>query len=221
VGSGQEGDAGDPDLPPIIVSDALMAQARAGLPELPAARRKRYVARGLSPADARTLVAERGLCEAFEATLALRDAPKPIANWMLNDVSAALRARGLAPEQMAQLITPRALAALVGLVEDGVISGKSGKDVLAEIASGRGDDPAAIVDANGWRKQVDSGALQAAVSAVIAENPEQVDKIRQGKGKVLGFLVGQVMKKGGGAFDPKDVSVALTAALGIDKPTDG
>jgi aspartyl-tRNA(Asn)/glutamyl-tRNA(Gln) amidotransferase subunit B len=204
----------DPDLPPVMLSAEELARVRHELPELPWVKKRRYVEQlKLSTGDARVLTAERALSDFFEAALALRPSPKALANWLCNDVMAALKGQGKEPEQLRELLSPQALASLVALIEDNQISGKSGKDVLAEIAAGRGLDPVAIVDANGWRKQADTGALAAAVEAALDENPDQVDKIRSGKGKVLGFLVGAVMKKGAGTFDPKDVNAALVAAL--------
>ena len=205
----------DPDLPPVLVDDDTLARVRATLPELPAARKRRYIdTLKLSEGDARVLVEEHALAAFFDAAHAIKDSPKALANWIVNDVTAALKSKDLAPERIAELLSPAALASLVGLVEDNTISGKTAKDVLAAITAGEGTEPLAIVDEKGWRKKVDTGALAAAAEAVLDENPDQVDKIRQGKGKVLGFLVGQVMKRSGGAFDPKDVNQALVDALG-------
>lgn len=210
----------DPDLPPVLVDDVTLARVRSTMPELPEAKTRRYVEElKLSAGDARVLVEEPALARFFEAALAERASPKALANWIVNDVMAALKARSLAPEGITQVLSASALASLVALVEEGAISGKTAKDVLAALAAGEGTDPVALVDARGWRKATDAGALDAAAERALDDNPDQVDKIRAGKGKVLGFLVGQVMKASGGGFDPKDVSHALVGALkkrGVD-----
>ena len=114
---------------------------------------------------------------------------------------------------MATVLAPAALASLVKLVDERVISGKIAKDVFAEMVAGRCEDPSAIVDAKGWRVVTDVTALTRAVDEVIAENPAEWQKLLEGKGKVAGFFVGQIMKKTGGKADPKEVNRLLDEAV--------
>ena len=204
----------DPDLPPLVVTDEQIARVRAALPELPDAKRDRYVRDlGLSTEDAAVLTSERAIAELFEGALRVHDNAKALANWVKNEVLAALNARGQESGAGAQLISPGALGALVKLVDEGAISGKVAKDVFAELAAGRGDDPARIVDAKGWRLQRDDGAVARAVAEVIAANPGEWQKLLGGKDKLLGFFVGQVMKRCGGTADPKVVAQLVQQAL--------
>ena len=199
----------DPDLPPLVVTEEEIERVRASMPELPDARRARYEALGVPASDAR-IVAElpalAGGSPYFDAAVSLHANPRAIANWLVNEVL-----RVADDGDAAGVIAPAALAGLVKLVDDGVISGKIAKDVFGEIAAGRGADPAAIVVAKGWRVVTDAGAIDQALEEVIAEHPAEWAKLRDGKAKVAGFFVGQVMKKTGGKADPKEVNRALEA----------
>jgi Asp-tRNA(Asn)/Glu-tRNA(Gln) amidotransferase B subunit len=119
---------------------------------------------------------------------------------------AQVNARGLDPSEVARVISPRALGALVQLIDDGVISGKTAKDVFAELAAGRGADPARIVDDKGWRVQRDDAALARLVDEVLVEHAADWQKLLGGKDKLMGFFVGAAMKKSGGNADPKAVA---------------
>ncbi|MCC7074225.1 MAG: Asp-tRNA(Asn)/Glu-tRNA(Gln) amidotransferase subunit GatB [Deltaproteobacteria bacterium] len=204
----------DPDLPPLVVTEEQIARVRAALPELPDAKRDRYVgALGLSVEDAAALTSERAVAELFEGALRVHANAKALANWVKNEVLAVLNARGLESATVAQVITPAALGALVKLIDEGAITGKVAKDVFAELAAGRGDDPVRIVDEKGWRLQNDDGALAAALAEVVAANPGEWQKLVDGKDKLLGFFVGQVMKRCGGTADPKAVGQLVQQAL--------
>ncbi len=208
----------DPDLPPLVVTDEQIARVRAALPELPDAKRDRFVrALGLSADDAAVLTSERAIAELFEGALRTHDNPKALANWVKNEVLAVVNARGLESAAVARVITPAALGALVALVDLGAISGKVAKDVFAEVAAGRGSDPARIVDERGWRLRRDDDAVAAAVVEVIAANPGEWQKLVGGKDKLLGFFVGQVMKRCGGTADPKTVGQLVQAALAKER----
>jgi aspartyl-tRNA(Asn)/glutamyl-tRNA(Gln) amidotransferase subunit B len=200
----------DPDLPPLVITDDEIARVQASMPELPWARRARYEEKlGLSAYDARILSSDGALASFFDDALARHDNPKALANWTMNEVLRVVNERGLEVDQVRGVLSAEALASLVKLVDDGTISGKIAKDVFAELVEGRGTDPARIVDDKGWRVVKDEGALVAAVDAVIAENPGEWKKLVEGKPKVMGFFVGQVMKKTGGKADPKEVNRLL------------
>ncbi|MBI1945044.1 MAG: Asp-tRNA(Asn)/Glu-tRNA(Gln) amidotransferase subunit GatB [Deltaproteobacteria bacterium] len=204
----------DPDLPPLVVTEAQIARVRAALPELPDAKRDRFVqALGLSAEDAAVLTSEREIAALFEGALAVHGNARALANWVKNEVLAVVNARGLEPSTVAQVVSAPALGALVQLLDEGAISGKTAKDVFAELASGRGTDPVRIVDGRGWRLQRDDAALARTVGDVIAANAADWQKLVGGKDKLLGFFVGAVMKKSGGTVDPKTVSRLLQEAL--------
>ncbi|WP_448507634.1 Asp-tRNA(Asn)/Glu-tRNA(Gln) amidotransferase subunit GatB [Immundisolibacter sp.] len=203
----------DPDLLPIEVSEAWVEQLRAQLPELPQARQARFVARyGLSDYDAGLLTAERELADYFEATLAGGAEPKLAANWINGELAAALNRDDL--PITAAPISPAALGGLLGRIADQTLSGKLAKDVFAAMWQGEGDADA-IIEARGLKQITDTGAIEAAVRQVLAANPEQVEQLRAGKDKVLGFLVGQVMKATGGKANPAQVNSLLRAKVGL------
>jgi aspartyl-tRNA(Asn)/glutamyl-tRNA(Gln) amidotransferase subunit B len=194
----------DPDLLPVIVSDEAIARVKAELPELPRARVARLIGLGLDEEQARQMVEEKALADYLEQAIAHHDAPKSIANWMLNE---------LKDDVLSGPVTPAALAKLVKLIDDKVLTGKLAKDVLAVMLAGEGDDPEAIVDAKGWRVERDEGKLSALIAQLIDDNPKQAEQYRGGKTKLLGFFVGQVMKATKGQADPAEVNRLLKAAL--------
>ena len=204
----------DPDLLPVVVHEDLIARLRGELPELPAARRARFVDEfGLGEYDAGLLTAERAQADYFEAVLAAGGDldPKLAANWVNGELAAALNRDALAIEHSP--VPAAALAALLRRIADGTLSGKLGKDVFAALWAGEGEVDT-IIEARGLRQITDTGALAAAVEDVIAAQPEQVEQYRAGKTKVIGFLVGQVMKQTGGKADPKQVNQLLRERLG-------
>jgi aspartyl-tRNA(Asn)/glutamyl-tRNA(Gln) amidotransferase subunit B len=181
----------EPDLPPLHLAPEWLAEIKARLPELPAARRNRYRETiGLSPYDATVLVADPDATALFEATLGARPDldPKQVANWILGEY---LRLRNAA--DAAVVVAPAELAAIVGAVGQGSISRAQGREVLAEHVTG-GGRAVDIIAAHGYRQMTDDDALGAAVDAVLAENPAAVADYRAGKVQAVGFLVGQVMK---------------------------
>lgn len=201
----------EPDLVPLVVDPAWVERVRASLPELPAPRRDRFVAvYGLSPHDAELLTATPATAAFYEATVARFPQPKTVANWLTGEVAAYLNETGQDLGQVA--LTPSRLAALLRLVDDGTISGRVAKDVLVEMI--RDDaDPAAIVEARGLRQISDEQALARVVDAVIAEHPGPAAEVRAGKARVIGFLVGQVMKATGGRANPEAVNRLLRSRL--------
>jgi aspartyl-tRNA(Asn)/glutamyl-tRNA(Gln) amidotransferase subunit B len=202
----------EPDLGPIEVSPEQLATWSAQLPELPAQKRQRYVTElGLSVYDARVLTSDRAIAEYFEATLAAGAPAKPAANWIMGDVSAYLNNNSSLTIDTLPL-TPTCLAELVGLIEDRTISNAAAKTILPELLS-KGGSATAIVEREGLGQISDTGALETAIEEVIATNPTELEQYRGGKTKLLGFFVGQVMKKTGGRADPKLVNQLLAKKL--------
>ncbi|MGE4553517.1 MAG: Asp-tRNA(Asn)/Glu-tRNA(Gln) amidotransferase GatCAB subunit B, partial [Desulfovibrionaceae bacterium] len=186
---------------------------RAGLPELPAARKARFaVDFGLSETDAEVLTAERAVADFFEgAARAFAGDPKKVANWVMGDVLRVMHETGLTPETAQG--TPEAFAALVALVEEGKISAKSGHDIFLEVWRD-GADPAELVKARGLAQQSDAGALEAVVDEIIAANPSEAERFRGGDGKLMNFFLGQVMRKTRGQANPAVVQQLVKQKLG-------
>jgi aspartyl-tRNA(Asn)/glutamyl-tRNA(Gln) amidotransferase subunit B len=201
----------DPDLPPLVFTQDWVESLKASLPELPDARRARYVALGLSPYDAHVLTIEKETASFFEAVLGDGRDAKTFANWLTGDFFGHLNKRGLGIEETP--VGPAALAELLDLIANKTINGKIAKDVL-EIMFDEGKGAAEIVDARGLRQVVDSGAIEAAVDAVLANSPGQVAQYRGGKVGLFGFFVGQTMKAMGGKGNPALVNEVLKAKLG-------
>jgi aspartyl-tRNA(Asn)/glutamyl-tRNA(Gln) amidotransferase subunit B len=187
----------EPDIPSLEPDAAWIDELRSSLPELPRARRERYEREhGLRTDTARVLVADRAATDLFERTVAL-GAPAPIAaNWITQDL-AGLQNRGGDGR-----ITPEHLVDLIGMLTREAISGAGAKQAL-EDAFESGDPIATIVERRGLRQVSDAGALGAIADEVIAENPDAVAQFRGGKEAIVGFLVGQVMRRSGGSANPK------------------
>lgn len=202
----------DPDLPPMVLEDAFLAEVRDSLPELPHDRRHRFVSRfGLTPADALQLTGERALADYFEAVAeATRAEPRVACNWVLGELSAALNQDGITVE--ASRVDSGALAGLLDRIADRTISGKIAKDVFVAMWNGEGDADT-IIEARGLRQITDSDAIETAVDAVLAACTDQVRQYREGNQKVIGFLVGQVMKNTRGKANPKQVNEVLRGKL--------
>jgi aspartyl-tRNA(Asn)/glutamyl-tRNA(Gln) amidotransferase subunit B len=199
----------EPDLPDLVLDPAMIERAQAELPELPAARRRRYVDDwGLSDYDARVLTDEVSIAGFYEEAVARHANPKSIANWVCNEVLRELKGRDIDDLPLA----PEALAELVALIDEGTISGKIAKEVFAELIE-KGGSPRQIVEAKGLEQVTDSSSLEPIVEQVLAENPDSVDAYRAGKTKVVGFLVGQVMKATRGKANPKLVNELLHKKL--------
>jgi aspartyl-tRNA(Asn)/glutamyl-tRNA(Gln) amidotransferase subunit B len=201
----------DPDLLPLEIEQAWVDGIAASLPELPDAKKARFVADfGLTEYDAGVLTAEDEAAAWFEAVAEGRDG-KQAANWVINELFGRLkkddREIGDSP------VSPAQLGAIIDLIAKGDISGKIAKD-LFDIVYTEGGDPAAIVEARGMRQVTDTGAIEAAVDDVIAANPDQVEKAKANP-KLAGWFVGQVMKVTGGKANPKVVNDLVMAKLGL------
>ena len=201
----------DPDLPPLVVSAERVARIREALPELPDARRERFVsAHGLPEYDAAQLTQSRDVAEYFEAVVAGGAAPKVAANWLMGEMARALKEAGL--EIAASPLPAADLAGLLAFVDQGRISGAMAKQVFEKMFT-TGRTAAAIVEADGLAQIDDDQTLASQVTAVLEANQDAVAQYRSGKANALGFLVGQVMKATGGKANPKRVNSLLKAAL--------
>ena len=201
----------DPDLLPLVLDPAWIKAIEATLPELPDAKRARMQSQyGLSAYDAGVLAGDPVRADFFEAAAAGRD-PKLTANWVLNDLSGKLSAAGL--EFDASPIPAADVSALVGLIQDGTVSSKTAREVFEHMWAGEGG-PAAIVEAHGLRQVTDTGAIEAAVDRIVADNPDKAEAARL-KPQAIGWFVGQVMKATGGKANPAAVNDILRARLGL------
>jgi aspartyl-tRNA(Asn)/glutamyl-tRNA(Gln) amidotransferase subunit B len=201
----------EPDLPPVEPDAEWIEKLRADLPELPAARRRRFAEDfGLDPAMARIVAGSAEWAGFFEEAVRLGAEPRPAANWMTGDLSALLREADVSLADAK--VTPQHLADLSRLVSEGTISTAGAKQVLAE-AFTSGTAAAEIVEAKGLAQISDESALLAVVDEVIAENPGPVEQFRGGKEGVIGFLVGQVMQKTKGAANPQGAQRLLRERL--------
>ena len=209
----------DPDLPPLVVEAAALAAVRAALPELPADRLGRFVdGYGLAFDDADLLTSEVGYGDYLDAAVAAT-APRharTIAAWMINELLRVLDGRAPADGPVAAA----ALGELAVAIDDGVISGKQGKDVFATMVA-TGDGARAIIERAGLRQITDAAAVRALAAPILAANPRQVAQYRAGKDNLLGFFVGQLMKASGGKVNPQLASDTLKAMLAEAPTGDG
>jgi aspartyl-tRNA(Asn)/glutamyl-tRNA(Gln) amidotransferase subunit B len=200
----------DPDLSPLVLDPEWVARMRAELPELPDAKKARFVsAYGLSPDGAGVLVAEKEAAQFFEQVAAGRD-PKAAANWVMGDLFCALNRLGIGID--ASPVSTEQLGALLDLIADGTISGRLAKDVFAEMVES-GTDPGAIVEAKGLRQVTDSSAIEAAIDAVLAAQADKVAEYRAGRDKLYGFFVGHIMRATQGKANPALVNELLRKKL--------
>jgi len=201
----------DPDLLPLVLDPAWVKRIEATLPELPDAKKARLQSQyGLSAYDAGVLITEQARADFYEAAAKGRDA-KLIANWVTNDLAARLTAGGI--DIAASPIAPAAIAELVQLIEEGVISSKIAKDVFERMWAGEGA-AGEIVDKAGLRQVSDTGALETVIDKLIAANPGQAAAVKD-KPQAIGWFVGQVMKETGGKANPATVNQLLRAKLGV------
>jgi len=201
----------EPDLPPLVVDDARIASVKQAMPELPEARRQRFIAQYAVPAyDAGVLTSSAGLADYFEKVAAASGNAKAASNWVMGELLRTMKDRGI---EIAQVpLRPDALAGLIALVDKGTISNAIAKDVFAKMYdTGRSADD--IVAAEGLAQNSDEGALLAIVRDVLAKNADAAAQYRAGQQKTFGFLVGQVMKGSGGRANPKLANELLRREL--------
>ncbi|QNT70001.1 Asp-tRNA(Asn)/Glu-tRNA(Gln) amidotransferase subunit GatB [Defluviicoccus vanus] len=203
----------DPDLLPLRLDPEWVDAIRRSLPELPDQRKQRFIETyGLNVYDASVLTAEKEASEYYERVAVGRDG-KQAANWVITNLFAVLHRQGKSITDSP--VSAAHLGKLLDLMHDGTISGRLAKKVF-EIMAETGDDPAHIVEARGLRQISDTGAIDAAVATVVAANPKQVEQFRGGNEKVLGWLVGQVMKATQGKANPQTVNEILRRALSVN-----
>jgi aspartyl-tRNA(Asn)/glutamyl-tRNA(Gln) amidotransferase subunit B len=202
----------DPDLLPLVIDEEWIERVGRSLPELPEARRSRFVRQhGLPAYDAGVLTADRDLADYFEACLKLFPPPKPVSNWVMGPLLGLLNAGGLGIDRSP--IAPGELAGLLRLIDAGAISGKTAKSVFDEMAAS-GKTARAIVQEKGLAQISDAGAIEKIVQEVLAANPKEAEACRSGKTKLMGFFVGEVMKATRGQANPKAVNELLRNMLG-------
>ena len=212
----------DPDLLPVVVTPAMLEQARATLPELPDAKRRRYTGElGLSDDDARGLATDPDRAAYFDAVAAACGRPKVAANWVMGDVAAAAHRQDTA---MVDIPVPAAqLGRLIERIDDGSISGKIAKSLFktlwSEAAAGKRADVDDLIKSQGLQQLSDSDAIASVVRDVLAANPKQVEQVRAGKNRVFGYLVGQVIQASGGKANPRRVNELLRQAIDIAPST--
>ena len=192
----------EPDLPPLEFDDAFVEMCEAEMPELPDSVRARYAELGLPPADVQVLVEDKELVAYFDAALVAGAPAKQAANWLTGDIMAWLKARKDATVSTMPL-SAVALAEFTAMIEDGVISGKIGKDILPDLLTGAdGKTPGEIVEERGLKQISDPAEIEAIVDKVLAANPGQLEQFRGGKEKLKGFFVGAVLRESGGRANP-------------------
>jgi aspartyl-tRNA(Asn)/glutamyl-tRNA(Gln) amidotransferase subunit B len=201
----------EPDLPPLVLDDEVVDGIRRELPELPAARMRRFQERlGIPGYDAGVLTASRALADYYEAVADLAGDPKAASNWVMTDVLAWLNERQITVEMFP--IPPSGLAELIGLVRDGTLSTTIARTVLTGMIE-TSRSAAAIVEADGLAQVRDEDRLAAWVDEVIAEHPDEARRLGAGEARLMGFLMGQIMRRSGGQADPRRISELLRARL--------
>jgi aspartyl-tRNA(Asn)/glutamyl-tRNA(Gln) amidotransferase subunit B len=206
----------EPDLPPLIVQAPYIEEIRKTLPELPREKKNRFIEKyGLSAQDAVTLTDDEKLSDYFEEILkTFKGEPKKASNWIQSEVMAVLNQLSIDITEFASKFIPASgISELLTLIDDGVISGKIGKDVFAEMVDSK-QSAKEIVEKKGLKQMSDSGELEAVVDKVINGNPDEVAKYKEGKTNLIGFFVGQVMKETRGQANPKLVNEILRKKLG-------
>ena len=199
-----------PDLLPLELESEWVNKIKETLPELPDQKKKRFVNEfGLSNYDASVLISERTRAKYFETVAEGRD-PKLAANWVINELLGALNKQDL--DLDASPVSAEQLGGLIDLIADNTISGKIAKDVFADMME-TSKDASTIVDEKGLKQVTDTGAIEAIIDEVIAENPDNVEAYRGGKDRLFGFFVGQTMKKSQGKANPAVVNEILKKKL--------
>ena len=202
----------DPDLLPLVIDDTWIQTIQKSLPELPGAKRKRFIEQyGLPAYDADLLTSDHELANYFERCASIFPQPKPVSNWIMGSLLGLLNAQGKSIE--ASPVSPEGLAALLQLVEDGVISGKMAKTVFEDMAE-TGKPAEKIIEKKGLIQLSDTKTLEDLVSKLVAEHPKEVEAYKNGKVKLMGFFVGQVMRETNGTANPKLVNEILKKRLG-------
>lgn len=199
----------EPDLIPMEISEEWIESIKATIPELPEARRARYTSEyGLPEYDATILTSSKAMADFFDACIKLEANPKTVSNWMMGDVLRVMKEKELETIPF----TPEKLVSLISLIEKATISNQAAKKVLAQMFE-EDSEPMAIVEKLGLAQVSDEGELMKMIEEVLAQNPQSVADFKAGKGKAMGFLMGQTMKVSKGKANPQVISKLLTEAL--------
>ena len=202
----------DPDLPPLVIAPEWVERVRGEMPELPAALAERLQAEhGLPAYDAAMMTASRATADYFLAATAACGAPKPVANWVMGEISKRLNADG--GDIADAPVGPALLGALIRRIQDGTISNNAARQVFDALWSGEATEVDAVIEAKGLKQMNDTGALEAILDEVLAANAKSVEDYRAGKEKAFGALVGQAMKATKGKANPAQVNELLKKKL--------
>ena len=203
----------EPDLQALIVTQETIDSLRASLPELPSSKRAKYMSLGLSEYDALVLSDDVDFAGFYDGVLEAGAPFKLAANWVMGDVMAYCNEQQIGMDKIA--MTPKTLAEMISLIENGTISGKIGKEVLPDLLEGKaeGSGVKAFVESKGLVQISDVAVLQGIVDKVLAENAKQLEQYRAGKTKLQGYFVGQVMKESKGRANPGELNRILMEAL--------
>jgi aspartyl-tRNA(Asn)/glutamyl-tRNA(Gln) amidotransferase subunit B len=201
----------DPDLVPVLVTDEWIENVRSGLPELPEAKKARFIQEyGLPEQDAVVLTSSKDLAAYFEACVARFSQPKKVSNWIMAELLRELNRDDREIDQCP--VTPEALAGLLKMTDENIISGKIAKSVFEEMYA-TGKPPETIVEQKRLKQVTDEGEIGKVIESVLTAHPDQVEEYRAGKDKLLGFFVGQIMKQTQGKANPKIVNEVLREKL--------
>ncbi len=202
----------DPDLLPVIIDDDYIEAVRQTMPELPNEKRHRFMEElGLSAYDAAVLTGSKEMADYYEEALTETGEARLSANWVIVELAGALNREGLDIGQSP--VSAKRLGGIIKRIADNTISGKIAKQIFEQMWSSE-DDADTIIAAKGLRQITDAGAIEGMIDEILANSPEQVEQYRAGQKKVLGYLVGQVMKASQGRADPKQVNGILRSRLG-------
>ncbi|OPZ23389.1 MAG: Aspartyl/glutamyl-tRNA(Asn/Gln) amidotransferase subunit B [bacterium ADurb.BinA186] len=207
----------DPDLLPLVVKDSMIDEITKNIPELPLVKLQNYQDKlGLNLYDAEILTSERSLADFFETAIQFHNNPKNIANWIINEVLRSNKEAHDSDSEVGEFktsITPHSIAELVKLIDAKTISNTIAKKVFALILQNPEKSPLQIVEENKWHVVSDDKEIENFIIATLKENEEEVEKFKAGKTKVLGFLMGQIMKKAKGKIAPERAQEMLTEYL--------
>ena len=203
----------EPDIPEIHLSESFVEGIRTTLPELPSAKRERYISLCLSQYDAIVLSDDGEISSYFDGVISSGASVKQAANWVMGDINAVVKAQGIKFSDLK--MSPKTTGEMIALIEESVISGKIGKEILPRLIDGEAEEMGvqAFVQANGLIQISDESALAEIVQTVFDANPSQLTDYRNGKTKLKGFFVGQVMKESGGRANPALLQKVLMKLL--------
>ena len=201
----------DPDLVPIRIEEPWIEEIRKGLPELPDAKKERFVRDyGIPEYDAEILTLTRAMAHYYEECVRLFPEPKTVSNWIMGDLLRELKGDEKEIDQCP--VTPQLMVEMLSMIKAGTISGKIAKDVFEEMYR-TGEKPGKIVKDKGWVQILDKGEIEKAIEKAMQTNPKQVEDYRKGKEKLFGFFVGEVMKLTRGKANPQLLNEMLKEKL--------